>query len=309
MTADAAPRRRQAAVSRYWMLSAAVAGFAAGIPWAWVLAGLLPAFIFAIVAALSARAQWSKPGASDRWWAHPVTAGACGALVGATVGGLFSYTWPDPELFRCFSLQATPVLSAVEKKYAFDMAADPWDYQIRWVAGAAGAGLITFGVVGLVVRRNARRWAYGHCEPVTLVRSLSAGATLSLAASFAWSLTNEWLLPNWPAFLRDDCNPDLGPIAVVGYLSASAGFAAALRSSRPQPAPVGTPYRGGPGAHPGLTRRRHIGMTVALWTALALVGLQLARSFEIRRYPPAGDRRVCDRCEKGGQGFHLDVAW
>jgi hypothetical protein len=292
MPADAAARRRHAALSGYWVLSSAIAGFAAGIPWAWVLAGLLPAFIFAVIAALSARAQWSKPGASDRWWAHPATAGACGALVGATVGGLFSYTWPDRALFDCFTLAAV------------DADGYPWTHLV-FVALTAAAGFVTFGAVGLVVRRNARRWAYAHVERASLARSVSAGATLCLAASFAWSLTNEWLLPHWPGFSRDVCNPDLGPVAVVGYLGSSAGFVAALWSSRHQAALVWAPYRGGPDAHPAFTRRRRIGVTVAFWTALALVGLQLARSFEIRRYPPPEHRRECGPCDEGGQG----AAW
>jgi hypothetical protein len=289
MPADAAARRRHAALSRYWVLSSAIAGFAAGIPWAWVLAGLLPAFIFAVAAALSARAQWSKPGASDRWWAHPATAGACGALVGATVGGMDSYTWPDRELIHCFTLAGS----------GDDL---PWG-RMACVALTAAAGFATFGAVGLVVRRNARRWAYARFEPASLVRSLSAGATLCLAASLAWSLTNECLLPNvWIFLPRDVCNPDLGPVAVVGYLSASAGFAAALRSSRRKAVLAWAPYRGGPDAHPALTRQRRIGMTVALWTGLVLVGLQLARSFEIRRYPPPEQRRECASCEEGGRG-------
>jgi len=225
---------------RYWVVSAGVMGAAAGVPWAWALAGLLPAVVFGVLAAAQALVQWTLLSRaamrSDQarlpwtWWVASTVWGiACGALVAYWLGDFDSYTWLDHHTAHCFRLRAPPPDTLPQDpRDFFALPGTHWERAILLFV-ACPLGVATFTTASLVGGLRAR-WLFdryrfeagGH-------RAWFRIATACAVASALWSIANE--APAWPAQRpgRDICNPEVGWIALVGYLVAWWGYRKAQR--------------------------------------------------------------------------------
>jgi hypothetical protein len=221
---------------RYWVVSAGILGAAAGMPWAWVLAGLLPAIAFGLLAAAQALVQWAlwfrRDLRSDRaplrwtsWVASTVWGIACGALVAYWFGDFSSDTWMDRHTLQCFRLGNPPPDPLTTGN--FITLTGNWDRALLlFVTCPLGvAAFTTASLVGAFRARWLGRYRFeagGH-------RAWFRIATVCVVASALWSIANE--TPAWPdqKLGRDICNPEVGWIALLGYLVAWWGYRKAQR--------------------------------------------------------------------------------
>jgi hypothetical protein len=246
----------------YWVIVAAIVGFAAGIPWAWMLYGILPAMAFSVISAAYAVVSWRAPRAWSGGRAAVGTlvaafgwGGATGAVVSLTFGRVGSYTWLDLPARDCFHLHGEPVI------FFGDNIANTLS------AGLCTAGFVMFGSVACWLRGRASwraRWTgAGAATNFWIVE-----AAVCLLASLGWSLANETIGGKFDS-KRDICNPDVGIFAIAGYAVSALGFGFAL-------------VRAAGSQRPARSALRIVFAAFATFGCVGLLAVQTGRSLLIR---------------------------
>jgi hypothetical protein len=201
-----------------WIASALFLGATAGLPFAWLLTGVLPAMILGSTAGGFAAAQIARlrgrTGGAARsgwrvWLAIAVTGAAIGAGVAVLFGRIGSNTWLTPP--GCFTLKGAAI-----DFFGSDLTAS-------MALGGAATGALGSAACALFLHARARAFTG---QPAA-GRWLEVSGLACLLAAGLWSVANESL--NVQTFgSRQPCNPDIGVVALGGYLLAAALFGLAL---------------------------------------------------------------------------------
>jgi hypothetical protein len=193
----------------------------------------LPALLFGALGALQALLQiklWPRTAGVRGWLAAAFWGIGWGSLVPFWFGGPDSYTWLDRHTLQCFSLFAPVRLDPVPA--TGDWISLPGNYErlIR-IFVACPAGVVAFGVAALALQQRVR-WAREFRGDAGRHELWFRLATVCVVSSALWSLSNE--MPAWPSqpFGRQACNPELGSVAIAGFLVAAWGYRKAFMSQR-----------------------------------------------------------------------------